>query len=106
MEKQHLTTDISKRSVTEQPKSLALKIWNIVDLACKEFHVSQATLSVLDSKMVLSYPANADLKSITFECNCNEEDVLNIFSSLAEKSPLEGKIFCRKNKEIQLHFKY
>ena len=88
----------------EKPEALASQIWNIVEKACQELQIPQATLSVSDSNIVLNFPANETLDSITFSCS-NKEKVLSIFSSLAENSKLEGKIYC-KNIEVQLHFRY
>lgn len=100
-----LNTDISKRNEElEKPEALASQIWSIVEKACKELKISQATLSSSDSDIILKFPANENLNSITFSCN-NKEKVLSIFSSLAENSKLEGKIYC-KNIEVQLHFRY
>lgn len=107
MDNIQLNIDVSKQNKEyDNPEILASKIWHIVLTACKEFKVPYAILSVENSNLVLNYPVESDLKSLTFECNCDECEVISIFSCFAEKSSLEGKIFCKKNQEIQLHFRY
>ena len=100
-----INTDVSERNEEfKKPEALASKIWQIVYNTCEQFKIPQATLSLKDSNIILSFPNRDDLKSITFSCSKTEE-VIRIFPSFAESSELEGKIFC-KNIEVQLHFRY
>lgn len=88
----------------EVADNLAMDIWNSLTETRNQFLISEAVLSVINSNLILSYPKNDNLESTTFICDNNTENVLASFSTIAGKSPIQGKVYCR-NRNVQLFFR-
>lgn len=106
MEKTQFSTNTLERSKEyTDPEDLASRIWDTIVEAYDDLSISQATVSISDSDIVLSYPIKDDLKEVSFLCcnTINKKEVLRIFSNIAGKSDIKGKIYCQ-NTIIKLVF--
>lgn len=106
MEKKQLSTNILGRSEEfTNPEDLASRIWDTVVKAYDDSSITQATVSISDSDIVLSYPLKDTLNVVSFLCSdkIDKKEVLQIFSNIAGKSDIKGKIYCQ-NTVIKLFF--
>ena len=88
----------------EETKQLASFIWDTVIGIRNKFFISEAILSVVDSKLILNFPKDTNLNTITFSYNGNTEDIFSAFSSIAGKSSIEGKVICN-SENVKLFFR-